>query len=86
MQNEWSEKKISIGHFKSRIVFSNFLTKPLSSAPLQLEESFDMGYVHLSRLSPNRYKLLTVCAKLSTSPRCVPCFAIVLSTGASNAM
>ena len=55
MHNEYNLQTFTIGYYKSKVMLSNFLTKPLLATILTRESGFAMGHMHLSNISEAHY-------------------------------
>ena len=74
MHNEYNLQTFDIGHCPSKIMITNFLTKPLSAPSLARETAFAMGHMHLQTIGEDHFNRLTSRNSVSTTSHYVPTF------------
>ena len=67
----------NIGHYPSKVMIANFLTKPLASPSLLIETNFAMGHMRLANMDFDHCKRLVSRKPISASPHHIPTFGKV---------
>ena len=74
MHNEYNLQTFDIGHCPSKLMITNFLTKPLSAPSLARETAFAMGHMHLQTIGEDHFNRLTSRSSVSTTSHYIPTF------------
>ena len=74
IHNEHNLQTFDIGKCPSKIMITDFLTKPLLAPSLARETAFAMGHMHLQTIGKDHFNRLTSRNSVSITSHCVPTF------------